>query len=87
MIERIMDTTLGYLRESLSNHLNRGIGQQIYKKLEQQHFNGEGDFVRHLDEEEISFLNTVLQKEIRYAREEQDEKRAKELNEVYELLF
>ena len=28
-----MDTTLGYLRESLSNHLEHGIGQNIYRKI------------------------------------------------------
>ena len=81
-----MDVTLGYLRESLSNHLDRGTGQQIYKKLVKHEYKSEGDFVRDLNEGEISFLNTILEKEIRYAEEEQDEKRVKELNEVYELL-
>ncbi|MBS4173083.1 sigma-G-dependent sporulation-specific acid-soluble spore protein CsgA [Bacillus sp. FJAT-49736] len=82
-----MDTTLGYLRESMSNHINRGVGQQIYKKLVKNDYKSEGEFVRDLNEGEIAFLNTVLEKELRYAREEQDEKRVKELNEVYELLF
>ncbi|KQL53889.1 sporulation protein [Heyndrickxia shackletonii] len=81
-----MDVTLGYLRETLSNHLNRGVGQQIYKKLVNHQYKSEGDFVRDLNEGEIAFLNTILEKELRYAMEEQDEKRVKELNEVYELL-
>ena len=81
-----MDVTLGYLRETLSNHLNRSAGQQIYKKLVNQQYKSEGDFVRDLNEGEIAFLNTILEKELRYAMEEQDEKRVKELNEVYELL-
>ncbi|MGV3466319.1 MAG: sigma-G-dependent sporulation-specific acid-soluble spore protein CsgA [Heyndrickxia sp.] len=81
-----MDVTLGYLRETLSNHLNRGVGQEIYKKLLHHNYKSEGEFVRGLNEGEIAFLNTILEKELRYAMEEQDEKRVKELNEVYELL-
>jgi len=47
----------------------------------------EGAFVRDLNQKEINFLNHMLPKEITYAKEERDEKRAFELNEVYELLF
>lgn len=82
-----MDTTLAYLRESLSNHLNRGTGQAIYKKLQENNYKSEGEFVRHLDEGEISFLNTILRDEIKYAHDELDETRAQQLNEVYELLL
>ncbi|MED1201615.1 sigma-G-dependent sporulation-specific acid-soluble spore protein CsgA [Heyndrickxia acidicola] len=82
-----MDYTLGYLRESLSNHLEDQYGKSIYKKMLVNHYENEEEFVRDLDELEITFLNKVLKKEIRYAMEEQDEKRTKELNEVYELLF
>ncbi len=81
-----MDVTLGYLRETLSNHLNRDVGKQIYKKLLHHQYKNEGDFVRDLNDGEMAFLNTILEKELRYAMEEQDEKRVKELNEVYELL-
>ncbi|GIN40536.1 sigma-G-dependent sporulation-specific acid-soluble spore protein CsgA [Heyndrickxia oleronia] len=81
-----MDTTLAYLRESLSNHVNRSTGQRIYKKL-QNHYKNEEEFVRDLDEEEISFLNSILKDEISYAQNEKDEKRVHQLNEVYELLI
>lgn len=82
-----MDHTLGYLRESLSNHLENHYGKSIYKKILVNQYKNEGEFVRDLDQMEITYLNKVLEKEIRYARDEQDEKRTKELNEVYELLF
>ncbi|WP_440706330.1 sigma-G-dependent sporulation-specific acid-soluble spore protein CsgA [Heyndrickxia oleronia] len=81
-----MDTTLAYLRKSLSNHVNRSTGQRIYKKL-QNHYQNEEEFVRDLDEEEISFLNSILKDEISYAQNEKDEKRVHQLNEVYELLI
>lgn len=83
-----MDKTLGYLREILSNYSDgHSDGRQLYRKLSEGNFSNEGDFVRHLTQKEISFLNNILPKEINYAKEEQDEKRAHELNEVYELLF
>ncbi len=83
-----MDKTLGYLREILSNYSDdHSEGRQLYRKLSEGNFSNEGDFVRHLTQKEINFLNNMLPKEINYAKEEQDEKRAHELNEVYELLF
>lgn len=83
-----MDKTLGYLREILSNYSDgHSDGRQLYRKLSEGNYSNEGDFVRHLTQKEISFLNNILPKEINYAKEEQDEKRAHELNEVYELLF
>ena len=83
-----MDKTLGYLREILSNYTDdHSEGRQLYRKLSEGHFSNEGDFVRHLTQKEINFLNNMLPKEINHAKEEQDKKRAHELNEVYELLF
>ncbi len=83
-----MDKTLGYLRETLSNYTEQySIGQQIYKKLVEAEFHNEGLFVRALSQEEINFLDRILPDEINYAKEEQDSVRAKQLNEVYELLF
>ena len=87
MVE-IMDQTLGYLRETLSNYTEEhSEGRHLYRKLEEGHFTSEGSFVRHLNSSEVDFLNKILPNEIKYAKEEQDEKRAHELNEVYELLF
>ncbi|MHC0038415.1 sigma-G-dependent sporulation-specific acid-soluble spore protein CsgA [Pseudoneobacillus sp. C159] len=83
-----MDRTLGYLRETLSNYTEQySIGQQIYTKMKQQNYSSEGAFIKDLSEEEIDFLNKILPDEIQYAKAEQDEKRAYELNEVFELLF
>ncbi|MED3563628.1 sigma-G-dependent sporulation-specific acid-soluble spore protein CsgA [Bacillus xiapuensis] len=84
-----MDKTLGYLREILSNYNDEHhtLGRHLFRKVSEGRFASEGDFVRLLDQKEIEFLNDILPKEIRYAKEEQDEKRAHELNEVYELLF
>jgi hypothetical protein len=84
----MMDKTLGYLRETLANYnIDHSHGSQLYRKLSEGHFSSEGAFVRHLNQTEIDFLNKILPNEIKYAKEEQDEKRAHELNEVFELLF
>lgn len=82
-----MEQTLAYLREILSNYTeSHGEGKQIYAHL--QHFRGsELDFIKELSQKEMRFLNDILPKEIKYALEEQDEKRAKELNSVYEQLI
>ncbi|MFP7299407.1 sigma-G-dependent sporulation-specific acid-soluble spore protein CsgA [Neobacillus niacini] len=83
-----MDKTLGYLREILSNYSDQhSEGKQVYRKLSEGKFTSEGEFVRQLSQKEINFLNEILPQEINYAKEEQDEKRAHELNEVFELLF
>jgi hypothetical protein len=83
-----MDKTLNYLREIVSNYTEEhSTGKQIYQKLMKGTYTSEGSFVRDLNQKEISFLNKILPKEINYAKEEQDEKRAFELNEVFELLY
>ncbi|NWQ41992.1 sporulation protein [Bacillus sp. EB106-08-02-XG196] len=83
-----MDKTLGYLREILSNYSDQhSEGKQLYRKLTEGKFTSEGDFVKQLSQKEIDCLNEMLPQEINYAKEEQDEKRAHELNEVFELLF
>lgn len=77
-----------YLRESLSNYTDDYHDcQRIYQKLHEKEYETEEDFVRELDENELEILNAILKKEIDYAKDEQDEKRTHELNEVYELLF
>ncbi|HLO11673.1 MAG TPA: sigma-G-dependent sporulation-specific acid-soluble spore protein CsgA [Pseudoneobacillus sp.] len=83
-----MDQTLGYLRETLSNYTEQhSVCQRIYEKVKQQKYTSEGAFVKALSAEEIDFLNKILPDEIQYAKDEQDQKRAHELNEVFELLF
>lgn len=83
-----MDQTLGYLRETLANYNNEhSKGRHLYRKLSEGNFSSEESFVRQLDTSDIHFLNKILPDEINYAKEEQDEKRAKQLSNVYELLF
>jgi hypothetical protein len=83
-----MDTTLGYIRESLSNYTEKFEScQGIYQKLKENQYQNEGEFVNDLNEAEIAVLDLVLKNEINYAKKEKDEKRTKELSEVYELLF
>lgn len=84
----MMDQTLGYLREVLSNYSEEhSVGRHLYRRLSEGHNTSEESFVRHLSSKDIDFLNKILPNEIKYAKEEQDEKRAHELNEVYELLI
>ncbi|AYA77652.1 sporulation protein [Bacillus sp. Y1] len=83
-----MNKPLAYLREILSNYTDRSdTAEYISKKIEQGHFPTEESFVRSLSDEENNFLNSILPEEIKHANNEQDETRAKQLNEVYELLF
>ncbi len=55
--------------------------------MEQGHFASEVAFVKQLSEEELTYLNDVLENEINYAKEVQFDNRVKELTEVYEQLF
>ncbi|MCD2496588.1 sigma-G-dependent sporulation-specific acid-soluble spore protein CsgA, partial [Staphylococcus aureus] len=55
-----MDVTLGYLRESLSNHLENEVCQRISKKMLAKRYANEEEFVKDLDDNEMSFLNHVL---------------------------
>ncbi|WP_100408082.1 sporulation protein [Bacillus solitudinis] len=83
-----MDTNLAYLRESLSNHVdNHEICQRIYNRLEQHSYENEEAFVNGLDDGEAEILNLILEKEIGYARQEEDEQRIAQLSGVYELLI
>lgn len=83
-----MDSNLGYVRESLSNHLdNHELCQRIYDKLENNTYKDENDFVRDLDENEILALNMILRTEIGYARQEQNDERVRQLSEVYAMLI
>ncbi|MBT2695242.1 sigma-G-dependent sporulation-specific acid-soluble spore protein CsgA [Bacillus sp. ISL-55] len=83
-----MEKTQAYLREIISNYTETyPLSKKIYQRLEQGDYPSEGDFVRDLTAEEIEFLNKILPEAIEYAKNELDEKRAQQLNEVYELLY
>ncbi|GAE24517.1 sporulation-specific SASP protein [Halalkalibacter wakoensis JCM 9140] len=83
-----MDSNLAYLRESLSNHLeDHPICQRIYHKLETKQYKDEDEFVNDLEDNEATILNLILQYELDYAKNEQDEERLQQLNGVYERLL
>ena len=83
-----MEKTQAYLREIISNYTETyPLSKKIYNRLEQGDYPSEGEFVKDLTAEEIEFLNKILPEAIEYARNELDEKRAQQLNEVYELLY
>lgn len=82
-----IDHTLGYLREALSNYEDDGRARNLFKLLSNHHYENEEEFVETLESEEIQYLDSILETEIRYAKQAQDEKRLKELNEVQEQLF
>lgn len=83
-----IDHSLMYLRESLSNYVeDNALCQQICSKLESQEYENEVDFVEQLEETEVVYLDALLEQEINYAKHAQDNVRAKELNDIYELLF
>jgi len=85
----MMEQTLAYLREILSNYLDThdDTPKRIYQKLISKSYRGEGEFVRDLTQKESAFLDRILPHEIRYAMDERDYERVYQLNEVYELLI
>lgn len=83
-----MEKTQAYLREILSDYTETyPLSKKIYQRIEEGNYPSEGDFVRDLTVEETEFLNKILPEAIEYAKNEQDDKRAQQLNEVYELLY
>ncbi|WP_404328884.1 sigma-G-dependent sporulation-specific acid-soluble spore protein CsgA [Mesobacillus maritimus] len=83
-----MEQTIAYLREILANYTEKDtISNRIYSKIEAGNYSSEGELVRDLTYEESNYLNEILPWEIQYAQNEQDDQRAYQLNEVYELLF
>jgi hypothetical protein len=83
-----MEQTIAYLREILANYTEKDpISKRIYSKIEAGNYTSEGDLVKDLTFEESNYLNGILPWEIQYAQNEQDDQRAYQLNEVYELLF
>jgi hypothetical protein len=83
-----MEKTLAYLREIVSNYTETyPLSKKIYQRIEQGNYPSEGEFVKVLTAEEIEFLNKILPEAINYAKNELDDERARQLNEVYELLY
>nr|WP_163971199.1 sporulation protein [Oceanobacillus halotolerans] len=82
-----MDNTLNYLRESLSNYMEHDLCQEIVEKIENHDYESEEEFVTALDDKEMEYLDSMLERELRYAKNVENDIRVKELTEVYELLF
>lgn len=83
-----MEQSLGYLREILSAHIEKDrMGNQIYKRLSSNNYQDEETFVKQLSQDESDYLNKILKEAIEYSKQERDEERAQQLNEVYELLY
>ena len=83
-----MDQSLGYLREILSAYMeNDTVGKKIYNRISTHDYQSEGQFVNQLSQVENHYLNRILIDAIKYSKQEQDFERARQLNEVYELLF
>ncbi|CAM4002489.1 sigma-G-dependent sporulation-specific acid-soluble spore protein CsgA [Mesobacillus thioparans] len=83
-----MEKTQAYLREIVSTYTETyPLSRKICQRLENGSYPSEGAFVKDLTAEEIEFLNKILPEAIEYANNEQDGIRAKQLNEVYELLY
>lgn len=84
----IIKQSLQYLSESLSNYVEENsMCQEICSKLEAGNYEEEIDFVESLDEEEVVFLENILQKEIDYAAGAQDDIRVRKLEAIYQVLF
>ena len=84
-----MDQSLGYLREILSPYIENddAVGKKIYNRISNHDYQSEGQFVKQLSQVENHYLNRILIDAIKYSKQEQDFERARQLNEVFELLF
>jgi len=80
--------SLQYLSEALSNYVEIDqMCQEICTKLENGDYEEEVEFIEALEEEEASYLETVLQNEINYAKNAQDDIRVENLEVIYQVLI
>lgn len=83
-----IEQALLYLRESLANYVNDNkVSKKIYLKLRRGNYKNEQDFVEELTEREVFYLNKLLAQEMHYAKNNDDQVRLSQLNEIYELLY
>lgn len=83
-----MDQSLRYLREILSAYSeNDSVGKKLYNRISKYDYSSEEKFVEQLSQHESHYLNQMLRDAIQYSKQERDDERARQLNEVYELLF
>ena len=84
----ILNQSLGYLQEILSGHTEDSkIGKSIYERISKYQYTSEEQFARDLSVGETHYLNAILREAISYSNQEQDDVRARHLNEIYELLY
>ena len=84
----MMDRTIGYLREILSNYTDQyPQAQEIYNKIKDGHFHSEEELINKLTVKESRLLNRILPQEIEHAKEASDAERVTQLSEVYELIL
>ncbi len=80
--------SLKYVQESLSNYIEDDpVSMKIYRKIEQESFESEEEFIEDLQEGEADYLDKLLAREIQYAKSVGDDVRERELSVIYELLF
>lgn len=83
-----MNRPLSYLKEILSNYIDRyEVAKDIYQLIKDYDFVTEEEFVSKLSSDQIKFLDEMLPSEMNHAMEVKDEVRVMQLNEVYELLY
>lgn len=71
----------------MDSYIENPICQEIFAKLDNQGNTDGREFVDQLDAQEISYLNSLLQREMQYAQSATDDTRLEHLNKVYEQLY
>ncbi len=71
----------------MSNYSENELCQIIVKKMEQNQYGSEEQFVEDLEDDEITYLDNVLENELNYAKNVQNDERVQQLTEIFELLF
>jgi len=77
---------LQYTKESIDAYIENPICQSIYAKLEESTYESEEEFITNLDAHELSYLDSLLHKEMQYARSANDEAKLSALTNLYEHL-
>lgn len=82
-----IESSLLYLKESMDMYRENPLCESIFRKLEAKDYATESAFLTELSDEEISYLNALVRRELRYANDAEDRTRFNQLNDIYELLY
>ncbi|HIS28018.1 MAG TPA: sporulation protein [Candidatus Avamphibacillus intestinigallinarum] len=85
-VGEIILNSLQYMKESLDAYIENPVCQSIYAKLEKATYQREEEFIEHLDAHEVSYLDSLLHKEMQYARSTNDAVKLSALTNLYEHL-